>query len=94
MKENVEAAIDAAGGVISFGERVSQNMTMLRQGVQNNQLRLAAAGVAASGMYVSGGGNTINRYFHQTINSHEALSPAEMTTEAVAAMKREDWRLP
>ncbi len=94
MKENVEAAIDAAGGVISFGERVSQNMAMLRQGVQNNQLRLASAGVAASGMYVSGGGNTINRYFHQTINSHEALSPAEMTTEAVAAMKREDWRLP
>lgn len=93
MKENVQAAIDTAGGVLSFGSRITQSMNNMRQAVVGNNLRLAHAGVAPTGMYLTNGG-TVNKVFEQNIYSHDALSPAEMTTEALAAMEREEWRLP
>lgn len=93
MKENVQAAIDTAGGVLSFGSRITQSMNNMRQAVVGNNLRLAHAGVAPAGMYLTNGG-TVNKVFEQNIYSHDALSPAEMTTEALAAMEREEWRLP
>lgn len=93
MKENVQAAIDTAGGVLSFGSRITRSMNNMRQAVVGNNLRLAHAGVAPAGMYLTNGG-TVNKVFEQNIYSHDALSPAEMTTEALAAMEREEWRLP
>ena len=93
MKENVQAAIDTAGGVLSFGSRITQSMNNMRQAVVGNNLRLAHAGVAPAGMYLTNGG-TVKKVFEQNIYSHDALSPAEMTTEALAAMEREEWRLP
>ena len=93
MKENVQAAIDTAGGVLSFGSRITQSMNNMRQAVVGNNLRLAHAGVAPTRMYLTNGG-TVNKVFEQNIYSHDALSPAEMTTEALAAMEREEWRLP
>ena len=93
MKENVQAAIDTAGGVLSFGSRITQSMNNMRQAVVGNNLRLAHAGVAPTGMYLTNGG-TVNKVFEQNIYSHDTLSPAEMTTEALAAMEREEWRLP
>lgn len=93
MKENVQAAIDTAGGVLSFGSRIAQSMSTMRQAVVGNNLRLAYAGVAPAGMYLTNGG-TVNKVFEQNIYSHDALSASEMTTEALAAMEREEWRLP
>jgi tape measure domain-containing protein len=94
MKHSVQAAIEAAGGILSFGAKASQAVAMLRQGVMMNNLQLATAGAAASGMSVTNIGGASSRTFVQNIYSHDALSPAEMSTEAVAAMERDEWRLP
>ena len=94
MKHSVQAAIEAAGGILSFGAKASQAVAMLRQGVMMNNLQLATAGAAASGMSVTNIGGASSRTFVQNIYSHDALSPAEMSTEAMAAMERDEWRLP
>ena len=94
MKHSVQAAIEAAGGILSFGAKASQAVAMLRQGVMMNNLQLATAGAAASGMSVTNIGGASSRTFVQNIYSHDALSPAEMSTEAMAAMERDKWRLP
>ena len=60
----------------------------------NGNLQLATAGAAASGMSVTNIGGASSRTFVQNIYSHDALSPAEMSTEAMAAMERDKWRLP
>ena len=94
MKHSVQAAIEAAGGILSFGAKASQAVAMLRQGVMMNNLQLATAGAAASGMSVTNIGGASSRTFVQNIYSHDALSPAEMSTEAMAAIERDEWRLP
>ena len=95
MKHSVQSAIEAAGGILSFGtQRRLQAVAMLRQGVMMNNLQLATAGAAASGMSVTNVGGASSRTFVQNIYSHDALSPAEMSTEAMAAMERDEWRLP
>ena len=94
VTKGARAAIEAAGGILSFGAKASQAVAMLRQGVMMNNLQLATAGAAASGMSVTNIGGASSRTFVQNIYSHDALSPAEMSTEAMAAMERDKWRLP
>ena len=85
MKHSVQSAIEAAGGILSFNAKASQAVAMLRQGVMMNNLQLATAGAAASGMSVTNVGGASSRTFVQNIYSHDALSPASTPS---ATMRR------
>lgn len=83
------------GGIVNFktaqeGLAVVKNGEMILTQAQQKQLfdiaNARLAGVTA------GAGQTTN--FYQTINSHDALSPSEMTREAENFLKRAKWRLP
>lgn len=65
----------------------------LQLGVLQSRPQPAFAGAATSGTStVTYGGTTTNLY--QTINTHDSLSPSEMTREAQDLLARAEWRLP
>lgn len=73
--------------------KVEDLFAKLQLGVVQSRPQPAFAGAAGGGTStVTYGGTTTNLY--QTINTHDSLSPSEMTREAQDFLARSEWRLP
>lgn len=84
------------GKVDEISENISDKFALSASGmyaaINGNQSKLKFAAAASYGQVSSQ--NSCSNNFTQIVNSPVALSPSELTREAVDAQKRQKWQLP
>ncbi len=89
MTQSVHKVISTAKDGLTFSEIAAQYIPQMQELFLVPQAGLATAG----GTPGATGGSVINTELNMTINSHDALSESEITSEAEALLKRMDWMI-